>query len=130
MGFLDRIRTAFGGGERLVEAPLQSARVEVDRLEVRTANLSPDTDEKLLIVTAPAGALAELKALRRPVSLTHSSQRPVTFVPVKREATPVLDPDEGWLIPVTAETAAELDALPAGPGEHELATLHLALVLE
>lgn len=130
MGFLDRIRAAFGGGEHLVEAPGEVVRVAVDRLEVRTANLSPDTDEKLLIITTSPAALEELHACRRPLTLTNPSHRPVTFVPVPKDATPVLDPDAGWLIPVTPATARELEKLPAGPGEHELATLHLALVLE
>lgn len=130
MGFLDRIRAAFGGGEHLVEAPGQADRLAVDRLEVRTANLSPDTDEKLLIITTSPAALVALHACRRPLTLTNPSHRPVTFVPVSTAATPVLDPDAGWLIPVTPATARELAGLPAGPGEHELETLHLALVLE
>ena len=130
MGFLGKIRSAFGGDERLVEAPSEVDRIAVDRLEVRTANLSPDTDEKLLIITTSPVALEELHACRRPLQLTNPSHRPVTFVPVRKEATPVLDPDAGWLIPVAPATARELAELPAGPGEHELKTLHLALVLE
>lgn len=130
MGFFGRIKDAFGGGERLVETPGEVERLEVSRLEVRTANLSPDTAEKLLIVSTVPEALPALTAFRRPLQLTHPSQRAVTFVPVRRAATPVLDPDAGWLIPVTPETASEIAALPPGPGEHELATLRLALVLE
>lgn len=129
MGLLDRIKIALGfePAEQLVEFPERFAQVGVDKLHVHTANLSPDTDEKLVIITMPADALPHLRGA---VQLTHPGQRPVTWVPVGRPATPVLDPNEGWIIPVTPATAEELAALPAGPGEHELATLHLGLILE
>lgn len=103
--------------------------VVVDTLDVHTANLTPDTDEKLVIVTTNVSALAELTRIDDPVTLTHATDRPVTFVPVKRTAVPVLDPNHGWLIPVTPDTAEELAALPDGPGEHEFSSLHLGLIL-
>lgn len=130
MGILERARQLFGFNRpRLTEAPDRVVEVVVDTLDVHTANLTPDTDEKLVIVTTDDSALAELSLLDDPVTLTHPTQRPVTFVPVKRDAVPVLDPNHGWLIPVTPETAGELAALPDGPGEYEFSSLHLGLVL-
>lgn len=129
MGFMDRIRSALGftGTHRLVEFPDEVRQVPVDKLEVHTATLSPDTDEKLVIVTMPASALPLIDG---PTQLTHEGGRPVTWAPVNKPANPLLDPNLGWIIPVTPETAAELAGLPEGPGEHELASLHLGLILE
>lgn len=133
MRFMDRVRGVFGGTAtpRLVEMPKRVDRVEVARLGVHTANLSPDTDEKLVIVTTSPEALDAIRNLRGGLQLVSpESERPVTFIPAKHAEAPVLDPKQGWLIPVSPATAAELQALPAGPGEHELATIHLGLVLE
>lgn len=133
MGFMDRVRGVFGGDTtpRLVELPRRYERVEVAHLGVHTANLSPDTDEKLVIITTTSEALEALRGLRGALQLVAPEQeRPVTFIPAKHAEAPVLDPKQGWLIPVSPATAAELQALPAGPGEHELATIHLGLVLE
>lgn len=99
-------------------------------VEVRTANLSPDTDEKLVIVTLTAEALARLSRLDAPLRLLPSDGRAVTFERASRDAVPVLDPARGWVIPVSRATAAELAELPAGPGEYELSSIHLALVVE
>lgn len=130
MGILERARQLFGFNRpRLTEVPDRVVEVVVDTLDVHTANLTPDTDEKLVIVTTNVSALAELTRIDDPVTLTHATDRPVTFVPVKRTAVPVLDPNHGWLIPVTPDTAEELAALPDGPGEHEFSSLHLGLIL-
>lgn len=132
MGFLDRVKAALGIAptRKLVEFPDSFAQVSVDKLHVHTANLTPDTDEKLVIITLPAAALERLLPIDAPVQLTHPTERPVTWVPVDAGADPVLDPNLGWIIPVTPATAAELEALPAGSGEHELTTLHLGLIVE
>ncbi|AQQ14783.1 hypothetical protein CGLAU_04035 [Corynebacterium glaucum] len=133
MGFMDRVRDVFGGGDTasgLVELPRRYERVVVKQLLVHTANLSPDTDEKLVIITTTPEALEELRALRGPLQLAAEGQRPVTFVPSNAASAPVLDPNHGWIIPVSPATAAELQALPAGPGEHELTTIHVGLVLQ
>lgn len=95
---------------------------------MHTAKLSPDTEEKMVIVTTSADAL-DLLATGGAVQLRHPGARDVTFVPVGRESVPVLDPKLGWIIPVTPATADEIAALPKGPGEHELHALHLGLIL-
>ena len=129
---MDRVRGVFGGddtGSGLVELPRRYERVVVKQLLVHTANLSPDTDEKLVIITTTPEALEELRALRGPLQLAAEGQRPVTFVPVPTPSAPVLDPNHGWIIPVSPATAAELQALPPGSGEHELKSSHLGLSL-
>lgn len=131
MGIIDRARELFGLKQpRLVELPDRVVPVVVDKLQVHTARLSPDTNEKIIIVTTSARALEELSRIDDAVQLTSPTARPVTFVPVDRRSEPVLDPKYGWIIPVTRETAAEFAGLAKGPGEHELSTLHLGLVLE
>ena len=130
MGLLSRARQLLGLGHTpLVDFPDRFEPLDVDKLEVHTAKLSPDTEEKMVIVTTSAAALDRIAA-GGAVQLRHEGQRDVTFVPVEREAVPVLDPNLGWIIPVTPATAKELAELPKGPGEHELSALHLGLILE
>lgn len=130
MGLLSRARQLLGLGHTpLVDFPEQFEPVDVDRLQVHTAKLSPDTEEKMVIVTTTPKALERIAA-GGAVKLRHPGERDVTFVPVGRDAVPVLDPKLGWLIPVSPATASELTALPKGPGEHELHSLHLGLMLE
>ena len=130
MGLLSRARQLLGlGPTPLVDFPDRFEPLDVDKLEVHTAKLSPDTEEKMVIVTTSAAALERIAA-DGAVQLRHEGERDVTFVPVSREAVPVLDPKLGWIIPVTPATAAELAELPKGPGEHELSALHLGLILE
>lgn len=130
MGFLSRARQLLGLGHTpLVDFPDRFEPLDVDKLEVHTAKLSPDTEEKMVIVTTSAAALDRIAA-DGAVQLRHEGQRGVTFVPVEREAVPVLDPNLGWIIPVTPATARELAELPKGPGEHELSALHLGLIVQ
>ena len=130
MGLLSRARQLLGLGHTpLVDFPDRYEPLDVDKLEVHTAKLSPDTEEKMVIVTTSAAALERIAA-GGAVQLRHGDERDVTFVPVGREAVPVLDPKLGWIIPVTPATATELAELPKGPGEHELSALHLGLILE
>lgn len=130
MGLLSRARQLLGLGHTpLVDFPDRFEPLDVDKLEVHTAKLSPDTEEKMVIVTTSAAALERIAA-GGAVQLRHGDERDVTFVPVGREAVPVLDPKLGWIIPVTPATATELAELPKGPGEHELSALHLGLILE
>ena len=130
MGFLSRARQLLGLGHTpLVDFPERYEPLDVDKLKVHTAKLSPDTEEKMVIVTTSAAALERIAA-GGAVQLRHAGERNVTFVPVEREAVPVLDPKLGWIIPVTPAMAAELAELPKGPGEHELSALHLGLILE
>lgn len=129
MGLLRRARQLLGLGHTpLVDFPDRFEPLGVDKLEVHTAKLSPDTEEKMVIVTTTAAALDRIAA-GGAVQLRHPGARDVTFVPVEREAIPVLDPKLGWIIPVTPATAKELAELPKGPGEHELSALHLGLIL-
>ncbi len=132
MGLLDRLRSLLGGGGEppLVDYPADFRRVDVGKLHVHTANLSPDTEEKMVILTIPVGAVAHLSDLSTPLRLTAAGERAVTFVPVDTRANPALDPNLGWIIPVTGETAAELAALPPGAGAHELESLHLGVIVE
>lgn len=130
MGLLSRARQLLGLGHTpLVDFPDQYEPLDVDKLEVHTAKLSPDTEEKMVIVTTSAAALDRIAA-GGAVQLRREGERDVTFVPVDREAVPVLDPKLGWIIPVTPATGRELAELPKGPGEHELSSLHLGLIVE
>lgn len=132
MAFLERIRALFAGDNEapLVEYPEEFERVEVPRLHVHTANLSPDTDEVLVIITTTPALLSVLKQTPGPVQAVCEGARPVTFVPVEKRANPLLDPKLGWLIPVTEATRREIVTTPDGPGAHEFSSLHLGLVLE
>ena len=132
MAFLERIRALFAGDNEapLVEYPEEFERVEVPHLHVHTANLSPDTDELLVIITTTPALLSVLKQTPGPVQAVCEGARPVTFVPVEKRANPLLDPTRGWLIPVTETTRREIATTPDGPGAHEFSSLHLGLVLE
>lgn len=132
MALFDKVRTFFGspGEPKPAELPRDVEEVAVDKLSVHTAHLSPDTDEVLVIITMSQDGLEAVRSYSGPLRLRSAEARPVTLSPAKKEASPVVDPNHGWIIPVTAETAAELRALPPGPGEHELATLHVAFVVE
>ncbi len=112
----------------LIDYPQSWREVGVDKLNVHTANLSPDSNEMLVIITT--STIDPLRLIESPVRLTSPGERDVTFVPVETPAAPALDPNLGWIIPVTADTAAELAALPPGPGAHELLSLHLGIVVE
>ena len=113
----------------LVPMPPQSRTVAARTLDVSTANLSPDTDEKIIIITLDETAFEAVRLIDAPLRLTTPSSRPVTFSTGVTGGDPTLDPNQGWIIPVTLATQQELNALPAGRGEHELTTLHLALIV-
>lgn len=132
MAFLERIRALFAGDPTLplVEYPEEFERFEVTHLHVHTANLSPDTDEKMVIITTTPAALPALQEANSPVQLVAKHERSVTFVPMDKQADPLLDPNLGWLIPVTEATGREIETIQQGPGAHELDSLHLGLVLE
>lgn len=121
---------AFFGGEKLIDYPEDVDTLPVRDLEVRVANLDPDTDEKLIIIALPLAAFAGLTRIDAPLRVAPAEGRAVTFVPVRADADPALDPNLGWIIPVTGATAAQLRSMPLTPGEYELASVHLALVVE
>lgn len=132
MALFEKARTFFGshGEPKPAELPRDVGEVAVDKLSVHTAHLSPDTDEVLVIITMSQDGLDAVRNYSGPVRLRAAKSRPVTLSPTKKKASPVVDPKHGWIIPVTAETADELRSLPPGPGEHELATIHVAFVVE
>lgn len=100
-----------------------------DTLRVHTANLSPESNDIIVIITIDIAAFSHISLIDAPLRLTSPTSRPVTFQP-GAAGPPVLDPDEGWIIPVSPETQAELHALPNGPGEHELITTNVAFIVE
>ena len=129
MGLFERLGIG-GSKEKLVEAPRRVVQVGVDTLSVHTANLSPDTDERLVVITTSAAALKELQRSTSAIRfIANAEARPVTFVPTRKPSSPVLDPREGWIIPVLPETQDEIRALPAGSGEYELKNQHLGLIV-
>lgn len=99
-----------------------------DTLSVHTANISPESDDIIVIVTLEEDAFQRISLIDAPLRLSSPSSRPVTFYP-GTSGPPVLDPNEGWIIPVSKETQAELRALPSG-NEHELTTTNVAFVVE
>lgn len=102
---------------------------QADTLAVHTANLSPDSNDIIVIITVDEGAFERILLIDAPVRLTSPSSRPVTFQ-TRVVGPPALDPNEGWLIPISPETQEELRALPSGPGGHELATTNVAFIVE
>lgn len=100
-----------------------------DTLRVHTANLSPESDDIIVIITVDEGAFQRISLIDAPLRLTSLTSRPVTFQ-AGVSGPPALDPNEGWIIPLSPETQAELRALPAGPGEHELTTTNVAFIVQ
>lgn len=117
MGLIDSLRALFGAVAEtpLVDYPAAPAELAVSTLEVRTLNLSPDTDEKLVVLTLPSGVAERVAGMDTALRVVPEAGRAVTFVRVGFDADPALDPKLGWIIPVTEATAAELRALPEGP---------------
>lgn len=131
MSMLRQIKQWFGAGDpALAEYPTEYERVELPVLKVTTAAISPGSDEQLVVVTSTPAALAELQRIDGPLQMICPGARTVTWVPVKKPAVPVLDPNAGWVIPLTAEARQEIASLPATEGELELQTMHLAFILE
>lgn len=114
MGLFDR----FFSGERLPRLPETAIIADVGVLHVRTAG-------DLVVFTCDAdGAAALIGACRagEPVQL-RGPGRPVTFVPVKKLQKIVLDPVQGWIIPLAPEAVAELSAREPVPAEFMLGQL-------
>lgn len=103
--------------ERLPSLPEEARILDVDKLSVRTAS------ELVILTVDVAGAETLIDAARDHAALQlrgPGRRRPVTVVPVKREEKIVLDPEHGWIIPLTAEQAKQVAALDASPSENEL----------
>lgn len=125
MGFLDRFRRT---GPKRIVVPEQLQTVEVGDLHVHTA------EELVVLSTDLAGARALIEAAvsRRPMRLTCGDKRPVALIPLEHaRSVPTLDPKLGWLLPLSPETGAEISRRISreAPGEHELETLNLAVVV-
>lgn len=126
MSFLDRFRRARPTG---LTPPRHSTEVPVPGLRIFTA-------ETLVILTLPLAAVPPLRTALDaggPLRLTEAGQRPVSLIPVEPgHALSTLDPDHGWLIPCSPATRTELLTLltAARPGDHELESVNLAVVLE
>lgn len=113
MGLLDRL---FPGSEGLPTLPEEAGILDVDVLGVRTAA------EWVILTVDPPGIRALIDACRHRAPLQlRGPGRAVTAVPTKRPRKIVLDPEQGWVIPLTPEAAAEIAQLPES-GENMLAT--------
>lgn len=126
MSFLDRFLSNDPEG---LTPPPRITDVEVPGLRIFTA-------EALVILTLPLSSLAPLRAglgKGGSLRLLTAGQRPVSLITgVHDRALPTLDPVHGWLIPCSVESRTELLALlsAARPGDHELSSVNLAMVLE
>lgn len=106
MSWWERIVRLFNRPDqpKLASVPAQETvrSADVEHLAVRTA-------DTLIIVTLDPAAvphLLEAATQRHLLQLTAPDSRPVTLVPVDDEITrPVLDPNEGWIIPLSQATA-------------------------
>lgn len=116
--------------ETLVDMPRHTRTIAARTLDVHTANISPDSDDIIVVITLDADAFSQLLLIDDSLTLTTPNSRPVTFSTETAGGAPTLDPNLGWIIPVSDATRAELHALPAGPGEHELTTTHVAFIVE
>ncbi|WP_146183392.1 hypothetical protein [Corynebacterium liangguodongii] len=122
MGLLESLRGLLGRNKRYDQA-------QASRLEVHTANLSPDTAELLVVITLDADSFNRLRRIDAPLRLSPTTGRAVTFVPVGDAKDPALDPNLGWIIPVTRGSLDKLRTLPATPGSYEIDGTHLAFVV-
>lgn len=100
-------------GERLPRLPETARIADLDALHVRTAG------DWVVVSCDLSGARALIDACqaRDPLQL-RGPGRSATFVPVKRLQKIVLDPNQGWIIPLTPEAVTELAALEPVAGEH------------
>lgn len=125
MGFLKRIFSRDTGPQH-IGLPDNIPATEVAALHVHTA------ENLVVISTGVDGARVIIDAARTSTAqqLRSGDARPVNLIPLEHgNSVPALDPKLGWLIPVSPDTAAELLKI-AGPGEYELASLNLAVVVE
>ncbi|WIM68460.1 hypothetical protein QP027_03425 [Corynebacterium breve] len=128
---MDKIRDLLGidDSPRLVSYPDELAITEVDRLEVHTAHIAADADDVIVIITMDQRAWTLVKTTLEPLRLTCDEQRAVTWVPVDHPAAPALDPNLGWIIPLSPATHAELSTLPDGPIETELESINVGVIV-
>lgn len=118
MSIMGLIEKLFGrGGEGLPKLPDWAGILDVEVLDVRTAA------EWIIVTLDSAGMAALIDAARDRTALQlRGPGRAVTAVATKQPEKIVLDPEHGWVLPLSAAAAAELAALPAEPGENMLDT--------
>lgn len=109
----------------LPRAPREAVKILAAHLHVHTA-------ESLVVLTTSPAALREArKALEAGAAarLACPDSRDVTLMP--GEGNPALDPDEGWLIPLPAESREFLSALTTDqPGAWEVPGTNVGVVAE
>lgn len=102
--------------------------------DIKVALLKVYMAEDLVIINIDAtGAHALLDAAHHltPTRLSGQQGRPLTLIPTKDSATPpTLDPNQGWLLPLSPAVTKEIlnSGLPIG--EFELASINVAFVVE
>lgn len=110
--------------------PLPSTPREA--VEIPAAHLHVHTAESLVVITtSPAAVRAAGEALAAGTAarLCCGESRSVTLL--AGAASPVLDPDEGWLIPLPQQAREFLCGLPAGqPGAWEVPGINVGVVAE
>lgn len=106
--------------------PADLAAVDLDLLTVHTA-------ESIVAVTLEAAVVEVVRTRireRRPFALRGGGTA-VVFLPFDDRASPAFDPNTGWVIPVTAEVAAEIDeVLRPMAGGYELNGTNLGFIVE
>lgn len=118
MGFADWWR-------RRHPAPL--VNTPADPVELQCARLVVRTVEDMVVVATTHGALVQLTAAlgagTDPVRLSCPGVRDASFVPSRDERqTPALDPNRGWLIPLTGAAREHVvEALTRGLGAARVA---------
>lgn len=113
MNFLKRIFKR--NSEQLTAFPREAPAFEDPKLAARTIG-------NMVVITLSQASLSKLPArLEGPT-------RDVTFTLVDAPAPAILDPNLGWLIPITPATLDELRGLERG--DHELETADLAVIVD
>ena len=126
MGFFGRFR---GSGKQPLPAdliPAEVATVELDHLAAHTA-------ESIMAVTITVDAVDKVRARIRGRSAfaLRGGGTTVIFLPVDDALSPAFDPATGWLVPVTADVAGEIDrVLRPAVGVHELSGTNLGFIVE
>ncbi|GAB3939236.1 hypothetical protein [Corynebacterium tapiri] len=119
MGFLAR----WLNSEKLPELPEEALIADHARAEVRTAA----GYVIVVLATDAAPAVARACRQRQPIQL-RGGDRHVTITPVPRSRKVALDPEHGWIIPITDPICTALAAMTSTP--HTFEFDGLAFVVE
>ncbi len=124
MGLFGRFR----GGK-----PLPVDLIPEDLVVVEPEMLAAHTAESIVAVTIGVGDVDEVRARirgRHAFALRHG-ETTVVFLPLKEHASPAFDPNTGWIVPVTAEVAEEIDRdLRPVVGGYQLSGTNLGFIVE